>query len=115
MKEIRSTKHFTMPTTGNAVKLIQRLTNLCVSMTAMRLLSYALVDFLQPYFTGNETDLEASKKYILKYPKEKSNLFIQKLVTSCCGDISPRSLTEFNQWNLDDPFHIAAQEQNMRE
>ena len=116
MNEIRSTELLAISTTGEARKLTQRLTNLCISTTAMRLLSYALVDFLQPHFTGNKTDLEASKKYILEYTKEKSNFFIQKLVTSCYEEILPRSLNGlYLDCNLDDPYDIATQEQNMCE
>ena len=154
MNEIRSTRLFTIPTTGEDKKLTQRLTNLCVSVTAMRLLSYALVDFLEPYCKNNRAVWDELKKKILKYPdnpekksqkeredanapefvastsadapegyqkglkpakKEKSNLFIQQLITICCGVISPRSLNGLNHCHLDDDFHIAAQEQNIRE
>ena len=150
MNEIRSTRLFTIPTTGEDKKLTQRLTNLCVSVTAMRLVSYALVDFLEPRFKGSSKEWEDLKKTILKYPdnpekktkeqreidnlqeyasadgpdgnkilkevkKEKSHLFIQQLITICCGVISPRSLNGLNHCNLDDDFHIAAQEQNIRE
>ena len=155
MNEIRSTRLFTIPTTGTDKKLTQRLTNLCVAVTAMRLLSYALIDFLEPHCKNNPKDWDELKKTILKFPdnpqsskksqeerdnanipvyvpgtskdapdgypqglkpaqKEKSNLFIQQLITICCGVISPRSLNGLNHCYLDDDFHIAAQEQNIR-
>ena len=129
MDEIRVTRLFTIPTTGADKKLTQRLTNLCVSVTAMRLLSYTLVDFLKPYVDAKTW--EDLKKTILKYPdnpqsskksqeeqekvESKSDVFIQKLITICCGVISPRSLNGLNYCNLDDDFHVAAQEQNIRE
>ena len=143
MNEIRSTRLFTIPTTGEDKKLTQRLTNLCVSVTAMRLLSYALVDFLEPHFKNNATAWKELKEKILQYPKtdeekipeykvgtsadasegyqqglkqvKKEKLFIQKLITICCGVISPRSLNGLNHCHLDDDFHTAAQEQNIRE
>ena len=98
-----------MPTTEHEMKPTQRMTNLCISVTASRLLSYELVNVLELYSTGNMTDLEESKKYILKYQKEQSDLFIQKLVATCRGVIS-----------LDGPydpgdFQIAAQEEKMGE
>ena len=153
MDEIRMTRLFTIPTTGADKKLTQRLTNLCVSVTAMRLLSYTLVDFLKPYVDAKTW--EDLKKTILKYPdnpqsskksqeeqenanlelhevgknanipegysqglnkvKPKSDVFIQKLITICCGVISPRSLNGLNHCKLDDDFHVATQEQNIRE
>jgi len=155
MNEIRSTRLFTIPTTGTDKKLTQRLTNLCVSVSAMRLLSYALVEFLEkkPHISGNGKAWEELKNKILKYPDnpESSNktpeqredakmevfeagngsnnpefkkrlnpvkreaFFIHKLLTICCGVISPRSLNGLNHCHLDDEFHIAAQEQNIRE
>ena len=153
MNEIRSTRLFTIPTTGDDKKLTQRQTNLCVSVSAMRLLSYALVEFLEKHFTGNHDAWKTLKDKILKYPEnpESSNktpeereaakmpvfepgsssnapdgfkrglnqvkrepFFIHKLLTICCGVISPRSLNGLNHCHLDDNFHTAAQEQNIR-
>lgn len=153
MNEIRSTRLFTIPTTGDEKKLTQRLTNLCVSVSAMRLLSYALVEFLEGHFTGDSKKLKELTDKILKYPenpesskkteeeREAANLpvletggrstapdgynkgltqakrepyFIHKLLTVCCGVISPRSLNGLNHCDLDDNFHKAAQEQNIR-
>ena len=151
MNEIRSTRLFTIPTTGDDKKLTQRLTNLCVSVSAMRLLSYALVEFLET-FIGDRKALKDLTDKILKYPdnpesskktpeeKEAAKMpilepsssnaaegfnkgltqvkrepfFIHKLLTICCGVISPRSLNGLNHCHLDDDFHIAAQEQNIR-
>ena len=155
MNEIRSTRLFTIPTTGDEKKLTQRLTNLCVSVSAMRLLSYALVEFLgdKNHFSGNSEALKKLTDQILKYPEnpesskktaaeredakapvfeaggsstapdgfkqgltpaKKEPYFIHKLLTICCGVISPRSLNGLNYCHLDDNFHIAAQEQNIR-
>ena len=109
MDEISDTRLFTNSTYG--IKLTQRTTNLCVSITAMRLLSYALVDFLEFDYNGEASALNDKKRSILKYP----NVFIKELVTICCGVISPRSLNGLNHCKLDDDFKIAAQEQNIRE
>ena len=153
MNEIRSTRLFTIPTTGDDKKLTQRLTNLCVAVSAMRLLSYALVDFLEKHFTGDRKKFQELTDKILKYPDnpesskktpeereaarepvleagpssnapdgfkqgynpvKKEPFFIHKLITICCGVISPRSLNGLNHCHLDDNFHIAAQEQNIR-
>ena len=153
MNEIRSTRLFTIPTTGDEKKLTQRLTNLCVSVSAMRLLSYALVEFLEKHFTGDSKNLKKLTDKILKYPEnpesskktpeereaattpvyeadgssnvpggfkqglnpvKKEPYFIHKLITICCGVISPRSLNGLNHCHLDDDFHIAAQEESIR-
>ena len=111
MDEIRDTRLFTNSTLGDESKLTQRMTNLCVSFTAMRLLSYALVNFLEFHDSSNSTVLEDLKKSILKLP----NVFIQNLIVICCGVISPRSLNGLNHCRLDDDFQIAGQEQNIRE
>ena len=111
MDEISDTRLFTISTSEENKKLTQRSTNLCVSLTAMRLLSYALVDFLEFHFNGNSSALKDLSESILKYP----NVFIKKLVTICCGVISPRSLNGLNHSKLDDEFQTAAQEQNIRE
>ena len=46
MDQIRNSRLFTMATSGGIMKLTQRHTNLCVSVAAMRLLCYALDEFL---------------------------------------------------------------------
>ena len=156
MNEIRNTRLFTIPTTGEDKKLTQRLTNLCVSVSAMRLLSYALVEFLEKkiYVSRDRKAWEEVKNRILKYPDnpesskktpeqreaaqmevfetgsssknpdgfnkslqpvKKEKFFIHELLTICCGVISPRSLNGLNHCHLDDDFHIAAQQQNIRE
>ena len=111
MDKIRSTNLYTTSTTGTGKKLTQRNTKLCVSMTASRLLSYGLVDFLEPYCKENPTSFMLLKNSILNI----SNDFIEELITICCSVISPRSLTGLNHCKLDDNFLIAAQEQNIRE
>ena len=153
MNGIRSTRLFTIPTTGTDKKLTQRTTNLCVAFSAMKLLSYALVDFLEKQFIGDRKKLKELTDKILKYPDnpesskktpeereaarepvleagpssnapdgfkqgynpvKKEPFFIHKLITICCGVISPRSLNGLNHCHLDDDFQIAAQEQNIR-
>ena len=125
MDEIRNTRLFTIPVAGEEMELTQRSTNLCVPFTAMRLLSYALVDFLEPYCRSDLTVWEMLKKKILKYPdvartsadapEGNDNVFIQQLILICCGVISPRSLHGLNHCHLDDAYYIEAQEQNIRE
>ena len=154
MNEIRSTRLFTIPTTGDVKKLTQRLwVWQWVAVSAMRLLSYALVEFLEVHFTGDRKKLKELTDQILKYPEnpesskktpeereaarepvyeagsssnapdgfkqslnpvKKEPYFIHKLITICCGVISPRSLNGLNHCHLDDDFHIAAQEQSIR-
>ena len=158
MNEIRSTRLFTIPTTGDDKKLTQRLTNLCVAVSAMRLLSYALVEFINDLydnqkFNGDKKARDELVNKILKYPDnpesskkteeqketaralenplqvgnsnvdgygrglekaKKEPFYIHKFLTICCGVISPRSLNGLNHCHLDDDFHIAAQEQNIR-
>ena len=115
MDEVNSKQLFTISTTGNEKKLTQRTTNLCVSITAMRLLSYALVDFLKLHCNSDLTAWNDLKNSILKYPEENSNAFIRQLITICCGVISPKSLNGLNHFRRDDPYQKAAQEQNIRE
>ena len=45
--------------------------------------------------------------------KTKPN-FLQKLLAICVGVISPRSLNGLNHCNLDNDYHIANQEQDIR-
>ena len=45
--------------------------------------------------------------------KTKPN-FLQKLLAICVGVISPRSLNGLNHCHLDNDFHIANQQQNIR-
>lgn len=127
MNDIRSTRLFTLPTTGHEKKLTQRGTNLCVPISAMRLLSFALVEFLEQHITGDV--LTKLKDKILKNPQvpesseqetdadqlQKESHFIHKLIVICCGVISPRSLNGLNHCYLDNEFQTIAQEQNIRE
>ena len=145
MDEIRNTRLFTIPVAGEEMELTQRSTNLCVPITAMRLLSYALVDFLEPYCRSNSTVWNEIIKKILKYPdvartsadapegyhapegfqalkpssetvlRKKDTVLIQQLILICCGVISPRSLHGLNHCHLDDAYYIEAQVQNIRE
>ena len=145
MNEIRSTRLFTISTTGDDKKLTQRSTNLCVTFSAMRLLSYELVKFINDLydnqkFNGDKKARDELVNKILKYPDnpetkvaqvaarerqwgyekgfkdaKKEPFYIHKFLTICCGVISPRSLNGLNHCHLDDDFQIAAQEQNIRE
>ena len=47
MDEIRMSRLFTIPTAGDFKKLTQRDTNLCVAFAAMRLVCFALIEFLK--------------------------------------------------------------------
>ena len=129
MNDITSSRLFTTSTIGDEKKLTQRDTNLCVSFSAMRLLSYTLVEFLEKHLTGDDDVLENLKDKILKYPENpgsskkrnvlrnlirKETSFIHKLIAICCGVISPRSLNGLNHCYLDNDFQTAAQEQNIR-
>ena len=138
MNDLTSSRLFTSSTIGDEKKLTQRDTNLCVSFSAMRLLSYALVEFLEKHFTCDSDVLTNLKDKILKYPansgsskttpdnrdgrdnpdnpdnREKETHFIHKLISICCGVISPRSLNGLNHCYLDDDFQTAAQEQHIR-
>ena len=111
MDGITRTNLYTTSTTGIGKKLTQRNTNLCVSFTAPRLLSYALVNFLESYCNVNPIAFEHLKNSILNI----SNVFIEELITICCAVISPRSLAGLNHCNVDDNFQISVQEQNIRE
>ena len=124
MNDITSSRLFTSPTIGDEKKLTQRDTNLCVSFSAMRLLSYALVEFLGKHFTDDRKALKELTDKILKYPENpmsskkrnvlrKETSFIHKLIAICCGVISPRSLNGLNHCYLDNDFQTAAQEQNI--
>ena len=131
MNDIRSTRLFTIQTIGDGRKLNQRSTNLCVTVSAMRLLSFALNEFLEQHFTGPSDILKKMKDKILKYqviPESSKKIsndpnfhqfkkepsFIRQLIIICCGVISPRSLNGLNHCYLDYDFQIAAQEQNIR-
>ena len=111
-------------------RITQKNTKLCVSISAMRLLSFAFITFLQNNL--NRRTLEDLRKIIFNFPKNRNfnkkankqdvsdddlnktpnESFIQKLVTICCGVISPRSLNGLNNLELKEP-DISAQEQNI--
>ena len=108
---------FTIETDDSEQRITQRLSKLCVSISAMRLLSYALVSFLQMHL-DKKNKFQNFEEIILKYPKsaeinENNPSFIQQLITICCGVISPRSLNGLN-FDRYDVFQITAQEQNIR-
>ena len=94
MDEIRTTR---LLTEDKKAELTQRNTDLCVSISAMRLLSYELVEFLKNHV--NFQDVEAFKKIENTI---KSRHFLKPLITICCNVISPRSLNGLNHRHLDD-------------
>ena len=85
--------------------LTQAFNNLCVPITAGRLLSYAIVNFFEDHCSP----------IVLKDLKTSISKYQNELITIFCGVISPRPLNGLNQCKLDDDFQIAAQVQNMRE
>ena len=103
MDEIRTTRLFTE---HNKPEFTQRNTYLCVPISAMRLLSYELVEFVKNH--GNFGDDEALKE--LEYTviaihegiPRTSHQFLKQLITICCNVISPRSLNGLNHRHLDD-------------
>ena len=110
----------------------------------MRLLSYALVKFINDLydnqkFNGDKKARDELVNKILKYPDnpesskkkeeqketaeqkekgfknaKKETFYIDKFLTICCGVISPTSLNGLNHCHLDDDFQIATQKQNIR-
>ena len=71
MDEIRKSRLFTMPTTGDIMQLTQRNTNLCVAIAAMRLLCFALNAFLDDSKLFKQ---DVNEKTILSIRKEIINL-----------------------------------------
>ena len=66
MDEIRKSRLFTMPTTGDFMKLTQRNTNLCVAIAAMRLLGFALHAFLGDLTRFKQNVNEEKRQLILE-------------------------------------------------
>ena len=73
MDEIRMSRLFTIPAAGDFKKLTQRDTNLCVAFAAMRLLCFALIEFLDDSkhwkHDVNEQKLKPVREKIIKFPK----------------------------------------------
>ena len=69
MDEIRMSRLFTIPAAGDFKKLTQRNTNLCVAFAAMRLLCFALEDFL-----------DDSKHWKQDVTKQKLDLIRTKII-----------------------------------
>ena len=73
MDEIRMSRLFTIPTAGDFKKLTQRDTNLCVAFAAMRLVCFALIEFLDDskHWTQDVTKekLDPIRKKIINLPK----------------------------------------------
>ena len=113
-----STKVFTTETNGIAQRITQRLSKLCSSISTMRLLCYALVQFLEKHLHNSDL-LKKLRRIILEVPMSsklttKQGEFLTKLLTICCGVISPRSLNGLN-FDRYDENQIVAQEQNISE
>ena len=75
MAQIQNSRLFTMPTSGDIMKLTQRNTNLCVAIAAMHLLCFALVEFLVKNKKEVKTaqDLKEICKKIMSFPEVKKN------------------------------------------
>ena len=73
MDEIRKSRLFTIPTAGDFKKLTQRDTNLCVAFAAMRLVCFALDEFLDDSQHWeqdvNKQKLDPIRKKIIHLPK----------------------------------------------
>ena len=94
------------------INLSQRNTNLCVTYSAMRLLSFALIQFLKrsEIFKNNKQALSEITTKVLN-----DGQFFNSLLKICCFVISPRSLTGLNHAHLDEFFQINGQVQTIRE
>ena len=107
-----------MSSMDDELNLSQRNTSLCVTYSAMRLLSFSLIEFLE----RTEIDEQALSQImeevlhgqIIKGQFIKGH-FIKQLLKICCFVISPRSLTGLNHAHLDEIFQINTQVQNIRE
>ena len=73
MDEIRKSRLFTIPTAGDFKKLTQRDTNLCVAIAAMRLVCFALDEFLSDpkhwKQDVNKQKMESIRAKIINLPK----------------------------------------------
>jgi len=73
MDEIRKSRLFTIPTAGDFKKLTQRDTNLCVAFAAMRLVCFALDEFLDDskhwQKDVNKQTLKSIREKIIHFPK----------------------------------------------
>ena len=70
MDQIRTSRLFTMPTTGDEMKLTQRNTNLCVSIAAMRLICFAFIIFLEKNIRPDKrSELKSLCESIKRIPK----------------------------------------------
>ena len=83
MDEIRKSRLFTIPTAGDFKKLTQRDTNLCVAFAAMRLVCFALDEFLGRFDLDdlkhwqkdvNKQTLKSIREKIIHFPKSDRKL-----------------------------------------
>ena len=120
--DISTSRFLTTSSMDYELNLSQRNTNLCVAYSAMRLLSYSLIEFLNRpgIFKDKEQTLAEITDKVLKLGNRNNTgnyggQFFKQLLKICCCVISPRSLTGLNHAHLDEIFQIDAQEQNIRE
>ena len=75
MDQIRNSKLFTIPTVGDMLRLVQRNTNLCVAIAAMRLLCFALISFLGENIRPDKLkELKTTlREKIISFPKVKKD------------------------------------------
>ena len=106
---VRDTRIFTSSSKENQMHFTQRNTNLCVSFAAMKLLCFALIEFIERHNNDDKKSLTKLVKFI-----SEDHKFIAELLTICCNVISPRSLIGLNHCHLDDQIQISRQEQNIR-
>ena len=73
MDEIRKSRLFTIPTAGDFKKFTQRDTNLCVAFAAMRLVCFALDEFLDDskhwQKDVNKQTLKSIREKMIYFPK----------------------------------------------
>ena len=100
------------------LNLTQRNTSLCVTYSAMRLLSFALLEFLKRTEIDEQALSQITEEVLhgqfIKGQFIKGH-FIKQLLKICCFVISPRSMTGLNHAHLDEIFQINTQVQNIRE
>ena len=106
---IGSSQLFTLSTAEDELHLTQRNTRLCVSFAAMKLLCFALIEFLEQPCNFNENK-QALEDSVDKVSKDD---FMQQLLSICCNVISPRPLNGLNYGHFDDYFNISSQAQNI--
>ena len=99
MDQIRNSRLFTMPTTGDEMKLTQRNTNLCVSIAAMRLICFAFIVFLEKNIKQNKrSKLESLCGDIIRFPKVQDS---KKKENESTNQISGKFLRYLDRLKID--------------